>query len=340
MRTGFLYKSLPKNISTAILAVVALCLFAFTQSHIAGAAENDQTAKGIFISPVTNQIDLKNGQVYAGKMNVENRTDSDMDVEMSVAGYAVENNYKDGPKYETDSKYSTMQKWIKVAPGQEKFTLKPGENRDVDYTITAPANSPGGTQYATLMATHIPRKSEGSGITALARIGMVIMARMVDGNTVEKAEVVKSDIPFYQPTVPMKADFTVENEGNVSASVQYKMNVYNAITGAKMGKDDSATVASGAESVFPEASRDFEARWDQMPMGFYNVELVVDVNGKPVSIKKFVCAVPIWVIILIIVAIMSLVGYFIVNRKMVKEAKAANKNSGKSKSSTSRRSSK
>lgn len=346
MWSGFLQKSLPKNISASILAFVAFCVLCVTQAGVAQAADSDKQVEGIFITPAINQIDLKNGQVYTGKMNVRNTTKEDMTVKMDVTGYTIKDNNYSTPDYDNESKYSTMRNWIHIASGQEEFVLKPGENRDVEYTINTPSNPPGGTQYATVMATNVPKQQEGvSGISALARIGMVVMANMVDGNTIDKTEITNVDIPFYQPTAPLRSSFSVENKGNIGASVQYKMNVTNAINGAKVGDyknsdgSDSATVASGSNTIFPESTRTMDLKWDKMPIGFYNVELVVNINGKTETFKKFVCAVPLWVIILIIIAIISLIGYFIVNRRMSNEAKAAANKSktGGAKASTSGR---
>ena len=54
--------------------------------------------KGMLISPASQNIDLKNGQTYTGQMQVQNTTDGDMNVNMSVGSYVMDDTST--PNYE------------------------------------------------------------------------------------------------------------------------------------------------------------------------------------------------------------------------------------------------
>ena len=273
--------------------------------------------KGLEISPASNRIELSNGEVYTGEMSVKNSTDADMNVEMSVGSYSIEDSNYGSPNYDSPSKYSVIKDWIQL--DKNEFVLAPDESTVVRYTINTPANPPAGMQFATIFASTTPSEElEGSGIVATSRIGMVVSALMKDGETIEQANIQNEKIDGYQPTSPLKASFAIKNEGNVGVDVSYSMTVKSAINGTEVYKSNT-----DSSSVYPESTRNFTVNWDQVGIGFYNVELNITLNGKNHTVKKLVCTVPIWIIILIIIAILSLVAYAVINYRMRQEAKGS-----------------
>ena len=70
-----------------------------------------------------------------------------------------------------------------------------------------------------------------------------------------------------------------------------------------------------------DSTRTFSVSWDQMGIGFYNVELKINLDGTEHTVKQLVCTVPVWIIILVVIAILSLVAYAVINYRMRKEAK-------------------
>lgn len=263
-----------------------------------------------------------------GSMNVSNRSDTkNMTIKMSVGTYTITGNNYSQPSYNSESKYSLMKDWIKL--DKTSFVLKPGEDTDVKYTINTPVNPPSGMQYATILASLEPEKT-GSGISATAQVGMIVMATMADGKTVDKAVIQNENIDSYQPTAPLKSTFSIKNEGNIGADATYQMIVTSAINGKKVYESKAAS-----NSVYPETSRGFTINWDGPGIGFYNVEQKITVNGRSHSIKKMVCTVPVWIILLIIIAIVALVGYFVVTYRMRQEARGKTS----SKKTTTRKSS-
>ena len=308
-----------KFISKRLLAIMAF-IAVYLILACGGSAHAEEPFKGLVISPANNRIELKNGQVYTNQMNVQNKTDEDMNIIMSTGTYVIENNNYNSPNYSGTSKYSLMKDWIKL--DQTKFTLTPGESRLVNYTITAPVNPPSGMQYATIFAETEPAKGETTGISATSRVGMVLSAYMVDGKTDDRSSIQNEKIAGYQPTSPLKASFTIKNEGNIGVDVQYYMTIKSAINGKDAYDSRDQHGESGDKgSVYPETTRNFSLGWDKVGVGFYNVELHIITNGRDHVTKQLVCTVPIWIIILIVIAIISLVAYAIINYRMAKEAK-------------------
>ena len=287
-----------KFISKRLLAIMAF-IAVYLILACGGSAHAEEPFKGLVISPATNRIELKNGQVYTNQMNVQNKTDENMDIVMSTGSYVIDNNNYSSPNYSSPSKYSLMKDWIKL--DQTKFTLAPGQSKQVHYTVTTPVNPPSGMQYATIL---------------------VLSAYMVDGKTDDRSSIQNEKIAGYQPTSPLKASFTIKNEGNIGVDVQYYMTIKSAING-KDAYDSRDEAGEGGDkaSVYPETSRNFDLNWKKVGIGFYNVELHIITNGRDHVTKQLVCTVPVWIIILIVIAIVSLVAYAIINYRMAKEAK-------------------
>lgn len=308
-----------------VLAFLAVCVL--LALGVQSAHAEDNVVKGLEISPASNSIELGNGEVYTGEMTVTNSSSSTITVEMSVGSYSIENSNYNTPNYDSPSKYSVMKDWIRL--DKNEFDLNSNESTVVRYTIVTPADPPAGTQYATIFASTTPDSdSEGAGITTTSRIGMVVSALMKDGETVEQANIQDEKIDGYQPTAPLRGSFAVKNEGNVGADVTYSMRVTSAINGTEVYKSDE-----DSSSVYPESTRNFSLNWDGVGIGFYNVEMNINLNGSNHTVKKLVCTVPIWIIILIIIAILSLIAYAVINYRMSKEAKAGKKTTSKKKSS-------
>lgn len=308
------------SVSAIALAVAGVIGVGTMTAHAADSKKSDDKVGYLLISPATNSIQLHNSDVYTGKMSVQNTKSREMKIKMSVGSYVIQNDNYDSPNYDSENKYSLMRNWIKL--DADEFTLKSGESRDVHYTVVAPANPPAGSQYATIFAEDQPTEQlKGSGIQATSRVGLVLTARMLDGKTIDRSNLYDVKIDGYQPTAPLKTGFGVKNEGNIGTSVVYSMTVKNALNGAEVYKSKDQT-----NSVYPETKRKFTLNWDKPGAWFYNVELKIKLNGNERTIKQLVCTVPIWIIILLIVAIVCLVAYAVLNyraRKEIRENRAA-----------------
>ena len=304
-------KFISKRLAMLVAFLAVYILLALGGGRAAHAEEGE--FKGLLISPASNRIELG------------------MDVEMSVGSYSIENSNYGSPNYDNESKYSVMKDWIRL--DKEAFTLAPGESQIVTYTINTPAEPPSGMQYATIFASTTPDSQvEGTGITATSRIGLVLSALMKDGETIQQSSIQDEKIAGYQPTSPLKASFAVKNEGNVGADASYQMIVKSAINGTEVYKSDQ-----DSSSVYPDSTRTFSVSWDQMGIGFYNVELKINLDGNEHTVKQLVCTVPVWIIILVVIAILSLVAYAVINYRMRQEAKGGKTTKKKSTKKSSKK---
>ncbi len=318
---------------TVSAAVLALAMI--TTGVVSAANKKDvKPTTGLMISPATNSIELAPKQVYKGQMTVKNTSTIPMDFKIGSGSYTIVNNNYSAPNYDKVGKYSLMKDWISVDKS-ELHGIPAGKTAVVNYTIKVPDNPPAGTQYATLFAsTVLPTqdKSATTSVKSSARVGMVISASMKGGKTVDRNTIEKQSIPGYQPQAPLKSSFTIKNEGNVAAAVNYSMEVHSWLDNRLefQGEQQQA-------SVYPETSRDFDMTWTQMRTGIYKVKQKVSVNGRDHSIEKVVVSVPIWIFVLAIIGILLIAVFTAINVKGIMDARKRNNKSAKSHKATSRK---
>lgn len=300
----------------AVGSVLALAMV-FAAGLVSAPVARADNFKGLTIAPASNQIELDKGETKTGTMRVTNSTDAKMTVKVDVAGYSIQNDNYNSPIYDSPSKYSVIKDWITL--DKRNFVLEPGASETVTYTVKTPDNPPAGMQYATIMASNVPDKLEGSGISATTRVGLVLKAKMA-GKTIDKSNIQNEKISGYQPGSSIKASFAIKNEGNIGADVRYSMTVKYAIGGAQAYQSGEQS-----NSVFPESTRPYSISWDQAKIGFYNVELNITINGRTHTTRHFVCTVPVWIFILVAIGIAALVAYVIINHRMMKETRAIRK---------------
>lgn len=318
-----------KLASLGALTAVALVATVVSIQVFAANSGVSETFQGLNMSPASNSIKLKNGEVYSGKLNVRNSSAEAMNINMSVESYSIQNNDYGSPAIsDKTTRYSQMMNWIKL--DRSSFSLAAGEATDVNYVIFTPNNPPAGSQYAVIKAAMAERDGEKTGIQTLGSLAFIIRADMVDGETVDKSSIIDEKIDGFQPESPLKASFKVKNEGNVGSSVKYAMRITNALGGKEVYKSDLQQKAIG---VYPETTRSFTVKSDKLGIGFYNVELTVELNGKTETFKQFVVSVPIWIFILIGIAIICLVIYFVTrnqdNKKSSSKSKKTTRKSSK-----------
>lgn len=304
-----------KRASAKSIVVAAIC--GIVMSVFSAGTASAKEYNGLVISPGSIEIELSPSEVYRGKYTLTNDDTESRTVKIQAAPYTVINSNYGAPSFDDAGKYSQMGQWIK--PGVTDMTLAPGETRDINYSIVVPSNPPAGTQYGSVLVVHEPIGDSGV-IKPTTRLSYIITAQMRGGQTNDRSNISSHNIAGYQPTSPLKASFAVKNEGNVSTTTKYTMTVKNAINGTEVYN-------SGEQqgSVYPESTRSFEVKWKGMGVGFYNVGLKISLNGRDHTINQFVVAVPIWIFALIGIGILCLVGYAILNYRMVKKARAGKK---------------
>jgi hypothetical protein len=199
--------------------------------------------------------------------------------------------------------------WVKLSV--PSVTVKPGEQREIPYTVTVPKDAfPGSHLGGVFLALQSNRPSEtGAGVGY--QVGSILIFRL-SGNADETARIreFKVDRNIYsRPEVNFS--IKVENQGNVLVRPRGPIEIQNMF-GKVAGK---LTMNDEALSVFPGRDRDFSVMWKSDELAFGRYQAVVSLAYGEDTRKTISSAVSFWVLpfdIIIPVVGGILLGFLIV----------------------------
>ena len=121
------------------------------------------------VTPMSQRVSLKPGEVYNGSITVINpvNSETDFNYKVEVTPYSVV-----GEDYAADlatkSNYNMMVDWIKIE--EPTGTLKPNNSKEIKYSITVPKDAPGGGQYATIAVSQDQSASSKDSGVAVSNV--------------------------------------------------------------------------------------------------------------------------------------------------------------------------
>lgn len=301
-----------KVISNFFLQIAALATF-ILPIIISSPAYADQKKDDIRlqISPVRQKISLKPGDKYSGSFRVSNIGLKNLHFKIYVAPYNVDGeNYR--PDHERRTHYNQIIDWVKI--DTINGSLRPDENREINYTINVPLDVPAGSQYASLMAETINPDSDqdGSIVKATGRVGIILSAQ-VAGNTRYQGRLVNQSINTFFFNPPIFATSIIENTGNVGLDAKYVLKVRSFFSGSEVYSNETSPII---KEILPETKRYFSLPWHNSPkLGIFKVEQTIELLGKTETITKTVFIVPIWFIVIVILLIFAIIYHFVSRRK-------------------------
>ena len=253
-------------------------------------------------------------------LNPVNSTEN-LDYKVHAVPYSVvtEAYYAD---ISTQTDHTRMADWITIP--EPTGTLAPNETREIEFTITVPADAPGGGQYAAIMVG-IDNKNQNydnMSVTNVLEIASIIYAK-VDGEIIHKGEVVENSVPVFTADPKITLSSLIKNEGNMHEIASIAITVKNVFTGETLA---SAELDNGvyAELIMPDSQRFINKEVDGLPMmGIINVQQKIYYNGETSTVEKNVLICPIWFLILVALVMMAVVAKILkVIRKHRKKKKA------------------
>ncbi|QHN42374.1 hypothetical protein GII36_00680 [Candidatus Mycosynbacter amalyticus] len=295
-----------------ISSVVAIILALASVSQVAFAADAQQVApatpdESITLSPVSTRFAIDAGQQRAGEMTIVNDGKSDYDFIVYARPYWVANDSYD-PVFTKGSKQSDAYQWVRLP--QTKFHAKSGETVKVPYTIDVPATAAPGGHYGVIFAETQPSNTgeQGNSVERKKRVGMIIYAS-VNGQTINKGEIVGNQVQFWQTQPPMKATATARNEGNVDFVDKVTFAVKDMFGNPKY-------VITKEYPVLPQTTRSIGLEWPQSPwFGLFKVEIQQQFLDKELTSTHYVLMMPRLLPVLLIALLVIGGGVALLHRK-------------------------
>ena len=260
------------------------------------------------VTPMNQMVELVPGETYNFAVTVLNPVNSteNLDYKVHAVPYSVvtEAYYAD---ISTQTDHTRMADWITIP--EPTGTLAPNETREIEFTITVPADAPGGGQYAAIMVG-IDNKNQNydnMSVTNVLEIASIIYAK-VDGEIIHKGEVVENSVPVFTADPKITLSSLIKNEGNMHEIASIAITVKNVFTGETLA---SAELDNGvyAELIMPDSQRFINKEVDGLPMmGIINVQQKIYYNGETSTVEKNVLICPIWFLVLTLLTLAAIVA--------------------------------
>lgn len=263
------------------------------------------------VTPMNQTMDLVPGESHSGSITVLNPADSkdDLVFDASVSPYSVV-----GEEYDIDlvtmSNYSMIAKWIRI--DKPSGTLKPGESKEINFTINVPDSAPSGGQYVAILVSGKAKTEENETaiVNNIYEIASIVYST-VAGKTKHEGEILENNIPSFVMDTPAKVSSSLINAGNIHEVAIINLDIKNIITGETIISSEQNT-GHHSEVIMPETVRDIEYTIANLPVvGIVKISQNIYYNGNFSTQSRDVLICPIWFIVLVFVIFSSVVCLFV-----------------------------
>ncbi len=319
-----LFRKIPAFI---IGGVVALSLVAVPVVMAQGGDQQSGGGSGLQLSPTRTEITATPGESKTFTMSLKNVTQGDVTAKAFLNDF--ESDGQSGtPKIIVDENKDKTPFSIKqMITDLEDINIKPGETKQIEHTVTIPANAAPGAYFGALRYAAVPAGQESASderkVSLTASVAHLVFVE-IPGDVVQKIELsnveaVGADgkkVPFYQ--APTSAAVTVKNLGNGFSRPFGKVTVYRGSTTVH-SYDVNNTDPKGI--VLPQSSRTFTDEMKNVKTpGKYKISAGVAYGngGEVVSFEKSFWYLPLWFLgVLAFAVILLVVGGFLAYKKFL-----------------------
>lgn len=300
-------KKITRGIACGILAAtIALC----------GACESVLAESSFSVSPMKQKIVLTPGETYHGTFSISNpgSNTEDFSYRLAVTPFYVDENYE--IKYENNGDYSQIVDWIAI--DNETGVIAPNNTKEIAFTINVPNNVPTGGQYAAITVTSDTEADQIEGLNLQAKYSIVhIIYAEIAGTTQRSGDVQSANVPGFLFSGKISGTSTIKNTGNVHSDATYKLQVFPLFSNEEVYTN---VENPDTKTILPDRALYNTTSWEETPsIGIFNVIYTAEFEGVTTEVKKMVIICPIWLLIIIIIAIIALVVWLYTRSKSRKK---------------------
>lgn len=156
--------------------VCAVGVYASAQETV---TQNPGQPSAIQISPARFDWQVKSGETRSEKVNIKNYADTPWKVEVHVEDFYVSADSAHAeffvPEEDHPLKAYDMINWVSTS--EKELVLAPNESRNIDFTITVPADAPSGGYYGAIFfqsTEESAKDGDDAQIRINTRVGMLV----------------------------------------------------------------------------------------------------------------------------------------------------------------------
>jgi urease beta subunit len=260
--------------------------------------------EGIRVWPTRAEIMVNRGQEAGKTINVYNQGSEPIRVSAYAMDFSIG---RDGDFnfYEPGHESYSASKWLNIEKAD--FELVPGESKEVEVVVSAPATVEPGGHYAALFFEAVPSGNQ-SAVSVSMRIPTlfyITIPGITGADVIANADILSLQLPGIAEKGPVEMGVVVRNSGNVHLTVAARA-YFSALWG------NNSELDLGQVIILPNSDGVIKGNWQQAPFfGKVKTSFVIgylDQNGKLVNKTQTgeFWVVP-WSLIGIIVGVMGLV---------------------------------
>lgn len=267
--------------------------------------------KGIQISPVTYNFEIKPGDSQIAKVTITNLNDEVLNYVCETENFTYVSD-EGAPSFagaDLKEGVTSLADWITFDANKEGV-IQNKKSVDVTFTISVPVGAEPGGHYAAVFAKQIKKTPEGkTEIGVTSRVGTLILVS-VPGTTVKTAEITEFNSPNFVWHGPVDFSMKVKNTGTVHYDSTAKLKIDPLI-----GK--TTEVEMGKHTIIPKNVRSYEGTWSKKyPFNYYKITAeATDGDGNPVTTAAVMWAIPLIIVIPVLLGIILLILIIIWIRK-------------------------
>jgi len=223
----------------------------------------------VVLNGLTHIYQTDKGQVYKGKIEIQNTGDSPQSVKLYLQDLTY--SYDGTIHYSAPStNKKTNSKWIKL--NSNLVNLKQKEKTEIFYEITVPdSTSLSGSYWSTIIVEPVEEllpfnNKDGLQITSIVRYAIQIITNYSTQNL--KPALLFKHIEVDQSTGKKHVKIALENSGLLFCKPTTSIEIYNKISGEKV-----AHLFSQAMGLLPGTSKYYPIDVNDVPNGQYKVVL-------------------------------------------------------------------
>lgn len=294
-------KHLISSFTLLVIAFLSLCIVSAPVLAVDDDATGEDT---ITVSPSSQRFEMKAGAAESENLTVINNGQSTTKFIVYSRPYSVTNEQYE-LQFEKTADNTDLYQWVQFA--QTTYTLAPGEQIDIPYTVSVPAQAAPGGHYGIIFVETQPAQNSGESVMRKKRIGSLILAN-VEGDITRQGHLVSSHVAFWQTAPPVTTSHRVENTGNTDFETTVNTTIKDLFGSVKHQHARDYV-------VYPGTIRNITFEWDRAPwFGIFKVDQTITVLDKETQSSQYVLMLPRWLLVVVIALIVLGAGYGLLRR--------------------------
>lgn len=234
----------------------------------------------IDVDPTAHELTVPQGGSRAGKISVKNVSKEPVEVNSNVMDWVYDapaGSKKISPAGTTPFSAS---KWLTYSPA--KFTLQPGQVREVNYSVSLPADAAGGYYSIVMFGAGVAKaktNQQGISVDLNLQMGSLFLVEA------EKTQIVKGTIKDLKilsnkADQPIEIEATFKNEGNVRINAQGRLSIMDS------NKNAVGWTKFPSMKTLPGQQWSVKASWAGLSKGKYHMVATFELAPGTVIIKE------------------------------------------------------